>query len=118
MQHTKITSPPVSIVKYETPARLRWSKICPGQVGNKSEIDRSVTGRSKCTRIRDDRIRIRSRRLMPRVRIGAAYKTGNITGVALHQEGNKVALQVYIVHRAYRGRGVHAYRHHPRGESQ
>jgi len=32
---------------------------------------------------------------MPRVRIGAAYKTGNNTGVALHQEGNKVALQVY-----------------------
>eukprot|EP00962_Isochrysis_galbana_P009695 scaffold2702_cov116-Isochrysis_galbana.AAC.12 len=32
---------------------------------------------------------------MPRVRIGAAYKTGNITGVALLQEGNKVVLQVF-----------------------
>eukprot|EP00962_Isochrysis_galbana_P046497 scaffold18728_cov121-Isochrysis_galbana.AAC.3 len=37
---------------------------------------------------------------MPRVRIRAAYKTGNITGVALHQEGNKVALQVYNVQTA------------------
>eukprot|EP00962_Isochrysis_galbana_P020762 scaffold6088_cov128-Isochrysis_galbana.AAC.1 len=32
---------------------------------------------------------------MPRVRIGAAYKTGNTTGVALLQDGNKVALQVF-----------------------
>eukprot|EP00962_Isochrysis_galbana_P018501 scaffold5340_cov131-Isochrysis_galbana.AAC.5 len=37
---------------------------------------------------------------MPRVRIGAAYTTGNNTGVALHQEGNKVALQEYSAHTA------------------
>eukprot|EP00962_Isochrysis_galbana_P000649 scaffold184_cov106-Isochrysis_galbana.AAC.1 len=32
---------------------------------------------------------------MPRVRIGAAYKAGNTTGVALRQDGNKVVLQVF-----------------------
>eukprot|EP00962_Isochrysis_galbana_P053715 scaffold25217_cov97-Isochrysis_galbana.AAC.1 len=32
---------------------------------------------------------------MPRVRIGAAYKFGSTTGVALLQDGNKVALQVF-----------------------
>eukprot|EP00962_Isochrysis_galbana_P025405 scaffold7829_cov132-Isochrysis_galbana.AAC.1 len=32
---------------------------------------------------------------MPRVPIGAAYKFGSTTGVALLQDGNKVALQVF-----------------------
>eukprot|EP00962_Isochrysis_galbana_P025337 scaffold7791_cov133-Isochrysis_galbana.AAC.1 len=32
---------------------------------------------------------------MPRVRIGAAYKAGNTTGVALRQDGNKVVMQVF-----------------------
>eukprot|EP00962_Isochrysis_galbana_P044124 scaffold17010_cov101-Isochrysis_galbana.AAC.1 len=32
---------------------------------------------------------------MPRVRIGAAYKFGSTTGIALLQDGNKVALQVF-----------------------
>eukprot|EP00962_Isochrysis_galbana_P024369 scaffold7464_cov136-Isochrysis_galbana.AAC.3 len=32
---------------------------------------------------------------MPRIRIGAFYTSGNDTGVALRQEGNEVALQVY-----------------------
>jgi len=38
---------------------------------------------------------------MPRVRIGAAYKTGNTTCVALLQVGNKVALQVYAAQTPY-----------------
>eukprot|EP00962_Isochrysis_galbana_P017210 scaffold4950_cov99-Isochrysis_galbana.AAC.3 len=32
---------------------------------------------------------------MARIRIGAFYKSGNDTGVALRQEGNEVAWQVY-----------------------
>eukprot|EP00962_Isochrysis_galbana_P004119 scaffold1147_cov125-Isochrysis_galbana.AAC.4 len=33
--------------------------------------------------------------MMPRIRIGAFYKSGNDTGVALRQEGTEVAWQVY-----------------------
>eukprot|EP00962_Isochrysis_galbana_P035445 scaffold12156_cov114-Isochrysis_galbana.AAC.4 len=39
--------------------------------------------------------KIKTKEAMPRVRIGAAYKFGSTTGVALLQDGNKVALQVF-----------------------